>query len=240
MIVWQLILIQVITFGLIIFFLRLLFYRHTSTALGRLQELNRRNLEKEIALNKEVERVKKERESEIEKGREEARKAKELALEEVKHIRSQTISEAKDEARSVLDAANAECGRLKQEAAAQIEEDGINLAASIIKEIFSEDSRRELQRELVDELIAELGKIEKDKLKVNIKKIGITSSYPLSDTQKKSIKAILENTLSLPLELEEHVDAAIISGLVINLGGLVLDGSLSNKLRKITPLLRKK
>lgn len=238
MLLWQLILIQAITFVVIIIFLRLLFYRHLSTALRRLQELYRQNLEKEVALNKELERAKQERLTEIEKGKEEAKKLRDAARTEAERIKAQMLTEAKQETERMIQEANQECSRLKQETINQIQESSVNLACTMIREIFSEKARQELQKELVDELIEELSKIEKQKLKVQTQKAQVISSYPLLDIQKNAIKAILQDALESPLELEEKTDAAIISGLVINLGGLILDGSLQNKLRKIIPYLR--
>lgn len=239
MLLWQLILIQVITFAVIIIFLRMLFYRHLSTALKRLQELYRQNLEREVALNKELERARGERLAEIEKGREEAKKLREASRQEVEKLREQMLMETKQEAERTLVEANQECSRLKHEAVAQIEESSLNLACAMLREIFSEKARQELQKELVDELIEELRKIEKGKLKVETKRAEVISSYPLLDIQKNAIITILQDTIGSHLELEEKTDAAIISGLVINLGGLILDGSLQNKLRKIIPYLKK-
>lgn len=239
MLIWELILIQAITFIAIILFLRLLFYRQLSVALKRLQELHRQNLEKEVALNKELERAKEQRQLEMEKGKEEAKKLKDAARQEAERIREQMLAEAKERTDALLKEGRLECERLKHEAISHIEESSVNLATGLIKEIFSEDSKQELEKELVDELIGDLRNIEKEKLKVEIKKAEITSSYPLLDNQKNAVKEILQEAIGHPIQLEEKVDTSIISGLVINLGGLILDGSLQSKLRKMMPYLRK-
>jgi F0F1-type ATP synthase membrane subunit b/b' len=238
MLVWQLALIQIITFVVIILFLRMLFYRQVQTALRRLQELNSKNLEKEVALNKELERAKGERQLEIEKGKEEARKIRDAAREEVGVEKEQIILEAKRQAEQILKQASLECERLKREAVSQIEESSVTLASGLIREIFSEKSKQALQKELVDELIEELRKTEKEKIKVDFKTAEITSSSPLLDSQKYNLRDILQTVVGHHVDLEEKTDTAIISGLIINLGGLVLDGSLQNKLRKIIPYLR--
>jgi len=236
---WQLILIQVITFVVILVFLRLLFYRHLSLALKRLQQLHQQNLDKEVALSKELERAKLDREAEIETGRQEAKKLKDSAREEVETLKEQILLKAKQDAGALLAEASREREALKHQVAAEIQESGIRMALGMIRDIFSEESRRELERELVDELIVELGKIDKEKLKVEIKKAEVISSYPLLDKQKNSIQEIIQNALGHPIHLEERTDVTIISGLIINLGGRVLDGSLQNKLRQITPYLKK-
>lgn len=235
---WQLILIQVVTFVVIIIFLRLLFYRHLSFALKRLQQLHQQNLDKEVALTRELERAKLDREKEAEKGRQEAKLLIDKARDEAEKLKQEMLLKAKQDAESLLVEAGRETEALKHRVVSQIEETGVNLAMGVVREIFSQEARQELQRELVDELIEELRKIEKEKLKVEIKKAEVISSYPLLDNQKNAIKEIIQAALGYSIQFEERTDHSIISGLIINLGGLVLDGSLSNKLRKAIPYLR--
>jgi len=236
---WQLILIQVITFVVIIIFLRLLFYRHLSFALKRLQQLHQQNLDKETALNKELEAAKLNRQEEVEKGRQEAKLLVDKTKEEAEKRRQDILLKAKQDAEALLTEAGRETEALKHRVILEAEESSVNLALGLVREIFTQEARQELQRELVDELIVELRKIEKEKLKVETKKAEVISSYPLLDNQKNAIKEIIQGTLGYSIQLKEKTDPAIISGLIINLGGLVLDGSLSNKLRKAIPYLSK-
>ncbi|OGX19853.1 MAG: hypothetical protein A3K83_07425 [Omnitrophica WOR_2 bacterium RBG_13_44_8b] len=238
MLAWQLVLIQIITFAVIILFLRMLFYRQVQAALRRLQELHSHNLEKEVTLNKELERARGERQLEVEQGKQEARKIREAAKEEVVAEKEQFLLEAKRQAEQILKQASLECDRFKFEAKGQIEEASVALACGLIREIFSEKSKQALQKELVDELIEELRKVDKEKIKLDFNKAEITAGSPLLDSQKYNVRDILQSVVGHHVDLEEKVDATIISGLIINLGGLVLDGSLQNKLRKILPFLR--
>lgn len=238
MLPWPLILIQVITFVVIIIFLRLFFYRHLSFALRRLQQLHQQNLDKEVALNKELERAKQERKLEVDKGREEAKRLKEFAQIETEKIRQEAVLKAGQEAGRILQDANIEKERLKKEATAQIEESAVSLATEMIRQLFSKKLIEALHLKLVDELIEELRKLDKKQFQVKVNKIQIVTSCPLLDNQKAAIGNILFDKAGHQAELEEKIDEAIISGLIINLGSLVLDGSLSNKLRKIIPYLK--
>lgn len=239
MLLWQLILIQIITFIIIIVFLRLLFSRHLSFALRRLQQLHQQNLEKEVALNKELEQAKEGRRQEIEKGRDEAKKIREFAQTEAEKIREEAVLKAQQESCAIVSEANIEKERLKKEATAQIEESAILLATEMIRQIFSKKLIEVLHLKLVDELIEELHKIEKKQFQTKVDRFQIITGYSLLDNQKATIRDILFDKTGHKAELEEKVDEEIISGLIINLGSLVLDGSLSNKLRKIIPYLKK-
>jgi len=236
---WQVILIQVVTLGILLVLLYLLYRRQLSFALKRLQQLHQQNLDKEVTLNRELEHAKQQRQAEIEKGRQEVKKLKDDAREEAEKLREQMLTKAKQEAGALLTDAARERDALKHQLSSEIQESSVNLACGMIREIFSQEARQELERELVDELIVELRKIEKEKLKVQIKEAEVVSSCPLLDNQKNAIREIIQDAVGHHIQLEERTDASIISGLVINLGGLVLDGSLSNKLRKMIPYLRK-
>ena len=82
MLIFQIILIQIATFTLIVLFLRWLLYSHISRALERLQKLNQQNLEKEKVLKEEFERARKQAEVEIQQGKVEAESIKEQAKED--------------------------------------------------------------------------------------------------------------------------------------------------------------
>ena len=234
----QLVAIQFVVFVFIILILHVFFNRQLSMAMKRLQELNRQNLEKEVSLNKELERAKQERQLEIEKGREEAKRLREAVKQEVEKSREQMLSGVHQDAKRVLEEATQECERMKRDANRQIDEAAINVALSIIREIFSQNLRQELQRQLVDELIEALGKIGKDKFASAGYRITVISSYPLIDSQKETIKNIISQASSRPVELEEKIDPSILSGIIIDLGGVILDGSIKNKLNKILPKIR--
>jgi len=236
---WQVIFIQVVTFILIIIFLRVLFHKNLSSALKRLQDLHGQNLEKEATLNREIERAKKDREEETEKGRWEAKKLIETAKTEADKLKEEALLRAKQEAEKAIEETRQECESIRRKSASEIEESSVKLASAIIREIFSEEARQELQRELVDELVVELRKIDKEKLKVEIKKAEVITSHPLLEKQKSSIAQIICEAVGHHVELEEKIDASIISGLVINLGGRILDGSLQNKLRKVIPYIKR-
>ena len=234
----QLIIVPILFFLGVIGFLKFLFDKYLSSALKRLQELHNRNLEKEVALNKELERAIQHRQSEIAKGKEEADKLKAQAKEEALKFKEQLTLQAKQEAEIVLKEAKQECERLKREVFLQAGEKAENLATETIRGIFNEKAKQTFGRDLIDELIENLYKIDKNKFKLEVKKAEVISAYPLIESQKNILKERLRDITGQEIQLEEKIDASVISGLIINLGGVVIDGSLSNKMRQIIAYLR--
>lgn len=217
----------------VIVFLKFIFDKYLSSALSRMQDLQARNLQKEVSLNKELERAIQYRQSEITKGREEADKLKSQAREEATKMKDQFLAQAKQEAEAALTEAKLEGERLKQEVVLIAGQQALNLAEEIIKAVFSGKSKQALGRELIDELIEDLRKLDKNKVKTDAKKAEVTSAYPISESQKNTLKEELSVVTGHEIQIIEKIDEAIISGLIINLGGVVLDGSLSSKMRKI-------
>lgn len=58
----------------------------------------------------------------------------------------------------------------------------------------------------------------------------VTTAVPLDETLRSSITDKLAAALGRPVSLRERVDAGIVGGIIIKVGGRVLDGSLSSQL----------
>lgn len=65
----------------------------------------------------------------------------------------------------------------------------------------------------------------------------VVTAVPLTDQTRDSLVKRLVDSLGRPVTLREKVDASIIGGIVINVGGRVLDGSLSSQLDTVRSAL---
>lgn len=63
--------------------------------------------------------------------------------------------------------------------------------------------------------------------------VTVTSAVELDPSVVKSIGAEIEKQTGRKIELESHVDDAIIGGLVLQVGDRVLDASIQNRLEKL-------
>ena len=237
----QLIAIQIVTFVLIILFLRWLLFSNIGRALKRLQQLNQQSIEKERELKKELERAKRQAENEIQQARTEAEGIKEKARAEGEKESRQILQASQMEAKRIVDEAIKDNQRRHKDFILQMQEKSVVLAMDIIRYIFTEQSRINFQRNLVDELITEIDSIEKGTLKTEGNNVEVISAYPLDEEQKVKFKKALSTKLNKDIKLTENVNQEVIAGLIIKLEGfVVVDGSIKNKLTKILPLLREK
>ncbi len=238
--IWQLILIQLVTFIFIILFLRWLLSTHIGHALKRLQQLNQQNLEKEKALKEELERAKREVKRKIEEGQQQADEIKKQARADAEKDREGIFSSARQEAQRMVNDATRDCQRKKVELTSEMQQKSVYLATDIIGYIFTEQNQKDLHLKLIDELIDDIKKLQEDKIKAEGDKAEIVCAYALSDGQRKKMKEILSSKIKRDIELIERIDKEIIGGLVVKIGGFVIDGSIKNKLKKILPILKEK
>lgn len=239
----QLIVIQILTFLGLIFSLRFLFYRHLNFALKRLNELQEEALVKEAEVKNELDRARKERAAEIEKGRQEAKRIIEEAKREIDLLRLKADEEAKEESHKIIEFGQGELEKLRENLLLEVDNHALNLAIELINYTFTQKGKVDLQHELMEELITEIESLGKEKFNIGpspSSKIKVISSVSLTSEQKGHLENALSAKIACPVSLEEEIDPGLITGFVIKIDELVIDGSLKNKLNKLIPYLKKK
>lgn len=236
----ELILLQVITFAVVIAVLHFLFGSQLKVALNRLQVLHQESLEKEEILNKELERAKVQVDAEIARSKEEAKRIIESAKQSAERVGREAAERAQAEAKKMIDEAQERTKRLESEVLASVDEKAVGLSQELIRYTFSQEDQKVLQVHLIDELIEELKKIDKARLAVQAEHAEVLASRPLTLKEKQDLREVLVAKLGREISVEEKSDPSLIFGIVIKLGGLVVDGSLKNKLARAVQAMRSK
>jgi F0F1-type ATP synthase delta subunit len=236
----ELILLQVITFAVVIAVLHFLFGSQLKVALNRLQVLHQESLEKEEILNKELERAKVQVDAEIARSKEEAKHIIENAKQSAERVGREAAERAQVEAKKLIDEAQERSKRLESEVLASVDEKAVGLSQELIRYIFTQEDQKVLHVHLIDELIEELKKIDKARLAVQAQHAEVLTSWPLSTQEKQDLEEVLTAKLGREIPVEEKSDPSLIFGIVIRLGGLVVDGSLKNKLARAVQAMRSK
>jgi F-type H+-transporting ATPase subunit b len=241
MAIWHLILVQIATFVLIILFMRWLLYSHISRALTRLQHLNQQNLEKEKALKEEMERARKQVEAELKNGRLQVDAIKDQAKEDAEKIRRDILEAARNEANRIINEGIKESQRKHEELLLQMQDKAVYVALDIIKYIFTEKNSRVLHDQIIDELIENIAELEEGRIKAQGDEAEIICAYPLEGGRMEKLKEALSKKLHRNIIFNMKIDADVVAGLIIKLSGFaVIDGSIKNKLKIVSPLIREK
>jgi F0F1-type ATP synthase delta subunit len=237
--IFVLVVIQIGTFVVLFVGLRILFYQHLNFALKRLKKLQEETIVKEATLQEELERAREERMAEVEQGKQEAKEIIEKAKKDADKVRLKIEEEGRAEKQKIIAAGKEEAQKMGKKLVADMETKAVNLAVEVIRCIFTEKDTSVLQRQLIEEVIEEVGQLDKSMFATKMDKVKVITSFSLTDKEKESLKKILSNKMGGNIVLEEEKDIRLIGGLVIKMGQFVIDGSFENKLRKIIPMLQK-
>ena len=236
----NLLIIQTITFVGIFFLLRFLFSRHLNDALARLNTLHEENLVKEQELREELKRAKEEGDAEIKRAKEEANLIIEEAHNEGVKFRMNLEDQAKIQVAKIISDGNIEVGRFKEKYMKEAESHSLDLAMKLVEQLLSEKDKESLQQEFISEIILEITKLSKDQFNVSSDRVRVSSSQNLRSDQKENLQQVLKEKTGKEMIFEEILKKDLIGGLIIEIGGLVIDGTLKNKLERILPYFRKK
>lgn len=193
---------------------------------------------KEAQLTEELKRAKEEREAEVAKGKEAANALIEEAKQEAMKTRLIMEEEARKHSEKIVAAAKEEAKDLKEKLSREIQKQSLDLAVRMIEQTFTDTDKEDLQHEFITEIIDEIAKLSKEKFTVSTDKVRVISSYPLQQKQRENLKEVLEEKLGFGISLEEAVDKDLISGLIVEIGGLVIDGTLKNRLSRAIPEIK--
>ena len=82
-------------------------------------------------------------------------------------------------------------------------------------------------------MIGEIKQIEKSKFKVKTKTGEIISAYSLERNERSQLASLIFEKIGHKVDFNEKEDKGLVAGVVINLGTLVIDGSLENRLKQV-------
>ncbi len=235
----QLIIIQVITFCMLIFAMRLLFYRQLNAALVRLKTLHEENLAREEELKQNMELLRKQKEEELAKAKQEALRIINTSRERALKLASNLETQAKEEADKILSKAAQQAQQSERNFALRSQEEAVQISLKIFKIIFGQNDMDLLQHQLVAEFIDELEKLPDEKFMIKEGPLKISCSLALSPQEKTRLARVLSQKLKMhQVDITETITPDIISGIIIQVGNFVIDGSLRNKFSKASAYLK--
>ncbi len=231
MLLWQLIIIQVITFALLVFLLRQFLYKQVTRSLGRYQQLYQENLTREGELKRTREEMEQELQAKIARHNEEVGRLRAAAEVDAQKTQEEILAKSKEEGKRILAEAEAKKERMRANLVSEMEEKALDLASDIIEHILTAQVTQGINHQLIDELIEEIEKSDERRLQLDVETVEVAVPFPLTQVQQEKLKKILSAQMGLSVNVKETVDQEIVAGMVIRSGNLVLDGSLTNKLK---------
>ena len=223
---------QVAIFIGLVVALRLILKRNLTDAAARLQslsvdytrrheELKQRLTEGEQQYREQMARAKAEAEQLVARTKQETEAGRAQLLEDA-HLESERIVQQALESRDAL----------RNELQRAMEARALERACELIQETLPGELRHAIQARWLEELLRN-GLAELDRLKADeaLSEARVVSAFPLEPAQREALRGRLLERLGREIAVTEEVDERLVAGLTITLGSLVLDGSLSSRVR---------
>jgi len=228
---WQLILIQVVTFGLLVFLLRQFLYQHVTRSQDRLERLVQENRKREGELKARQEETEKEFQARVAQQNEEGGKLRATAETNAQKMQEEIVTKAKEEGMRIVAEAEAQKEQMRANLVSEMEHKALDLASDIIGHIFTAQVARGIHGPLTDELIEEIERSDGRGLQHDVEAVEVAVPFPLTELQMERLKKILCSKMGRSVDVKQTIDQEIVGGMVLRLGNSVLDGGLKNKLK---------
>lgn len=232
MIIFVVIVMMTIIFGIVLFFLKKIVWGDTQSAVHRLEE----SYEEIKKKKEEVAQRLSEIEEEYRKKKQEAdnivQELKEKAQKEYDEIRLDAFRKAKVESEDIISKAQKTVEKIKEHIHNDLETKFTDYCAELLKCVFSNMAQESLDRILAKEFIEELLNMEVGHINIGPEGVDLLSARPFDEVVRKEIKDALINKFKKEIPLSEKLDEKLIAGVQLRFGSLVLDGSLAAKLKE--------
>jgi F0F1-type ATP synthase membrane subunit b/b' len=229
----HLLIIQIVTFVILLLVLRQIFYKQLSESLLRLQTLHKLNLARENELKAKIQSAEEEKEQKLAAAREKAENIINEAVLAAAKLTSDMEAGAEAKIASAMAHNQLELERTQRELASLRRRDTLELAVKVVSAAFSARGIDAVNAALVDEAIDELAGLEDAMFTACAKDISVASALPLDAARQERIIGILRQKTGGPVELAFHEASDAVAGIAINAGTLTIDGTLRNKLGRV-------
>jgi F-type H+-transporting ATPase subunit b len=224
----------VIIFIILVLFMKRLIKRDVVSATSHLDNLTFEFTQKEEAIKKEYEELKRQSQEIIEKATKDAQTQKENILKQAEEEKNKVITQAQEKANEIVKQADNTRLALLAELQEKINEKAIEKAGQLLNQALSVSVRNDIHQRWVDDLISNsFQQLERLRIPEGISEIKVVTAFELNQKQRAALLDKIKERLGYDVKLQEEIDPDIIAGLVVNIGGLFLDGSLSFKIQEV-------
>lgn len=239
--IFQIIIVQVITFAGLVFVLRKILMSTTYKETSHLQQLNEDNKRKAQELDRKIAEAEHQYREKMNKAEDDMRALKVQSQKEIDELREAMIAKGKAESEQIISQALASKKEMRAEIEDEMYEKSVDLCFTILQKILSSEEQKLVYDGLLSSVMTELESMDGQQLKsieLDGDAVDVKTSHPMNAAQKDRLKKILSGKMDRAVTVREQIDHETIAGIVILLGSFVIDGSLAERFRKAARDLR--
>ena len=230
----SLVLMQLVIFGVLIAFLRVILTKNISKATSHINELNEDYSQKLEDAQKRLHDADKYYDEMLLKAKIEAEKTKIQILKEAGESQQMIVNQSRKQSEEIIEKAQKSKDALLAELELKISEGAVQKACEIVQEMLPELITKDMHHAWVEEL-SKHGLEELDRLNVarEVREAQISSAYDLTPQQKGALEKKISAKIGHEMQFVTQTDPSLIAGIKISLGSVLIDGSLKFKIKEV-------
>mgnify|MGYP001011980880 CR=1 FL=1 len=231
MLILQFLILQIIVFSVVIYFLKKILMGDTQTAISRLDLVYQDLLNKQKELSEKIKSAEKEYEDKKQEAASIIDKMKTEASEEIRQKRDEGFKKAKAEAEEILTKAQESSQKIALEIEKKMRNKILDFTSDIITRSIAHKNLKSFHDALVEDFLTKGKELDLSNVGTQIDLLVIRSAMPLDPEVRKRIESLMLQRLGRKLTVEDEVDPALLAGLQLQFGTLILDGSFANAVK---------
>lgn len=220
---------HLVVLAILVVVVKRLLVSDTMRAVKRIQAVEAEVRKKEETIRREIQEHEKAFAKQKIEAEEELQRHKVRTEKELTRLRDQMLADAKKEGDRILEQAHKNEEKFRQKIALDMEQKAIAYGGDIFQLVFGDRVTGEVNKQFIAELLDALSEIDGDSITVDASQGEVMTSEAMDVEQKQSLEKLLSEKFHQDVHLTEKVDPALLSGLVLKLGSLEIDGSLKNR-----------
>lgn len=240
MILLQIIVIQTILFGTVIFFLRKIMLGSTESAVSRLNESYVQMNKKKEELSQKIQQAQEDYEARKKEAERIADKIKNDADKEARDKKDAILKKAHEEAeRMIVDTVGAK-EKIREDIAKEEKIRMVDYCRDLLQGVYEDTIHERIDEILIEDFLNDVSNMDVESMPADIQKIEVISRSPLSEKFRKRIVEIMKIKKKGAINIVETVSEGILGGIILKFGSLVLDGSMAGKLHERSNKMKEK
>ena len=234
MIFFLLIFIQVAVFAVLILILKGVIQRHFGTASSNLEEMTRKSEEHLTEAKKKAKEANAYFDETFSKAKTEAEKIRQQLIDEGLKEKQGLLDRARKESEAIMERARSAHKLLEENWNQELTGKAREVTFEILQAVLPEKVHHSLHSEWVkDALDSNFEGLNHLNVPEDVVRVEVVSAAPLTEVQKKALEGKLREKIGRGIEIDEKIDEKLILGFRLSMGTVVIDSSLSWKLKEM-------
>ncbi len=235
---WTTFILEIINFLVLMWILQRFLYRPVMNVVAQRRAAISKGLEEAQSTQDAATSLKEQYENRLSDWQKEREEARKELREEIETERQKLLEQLQVELADLRQKEQVLAARRREDLLREARQQALSLSGEFATKLLQRLADPTVEAKLLDMLLEDLAALPEDQRKTLAdaqRKMQtpaqIVSAFPLNDTQRQRLAAVLQKTLAMPVAGEFRVDPALLAGISVQIGPQRLQASLQEELR---------